>query len=453
MSEDRSSNRTLRRFNLNRRNFIKYSGVGASSTLLSGCNSGGDTNGDTKTATKASSKGKFAGKTIKIGVLAPSPEDHIYGRSIVNGAKLAIKEINNNGGILGANVEMIVGNTKFQPAQGRQEHRRLTFEENVDVTVGPMFTSVLMGMMKSIAQQKTLNLSAGAAGASVSKLIKNDYERFKYQFRPSLFNMQMMVDIKVKLLREMGPQLGWDTIAVINEDQVALEQYHKELTEILPKYFDVPIAEKVVGVTNWTPIFDKVEEAGADLLFSTQIVIGRTMHKQWADQQRNFELGGTSIFSMLPFYYEELNGAPRYTWTMNFATPQSTNTEYTQPFMQSMNDKFGEYPIYGGACAYDGVNIFAKAVSETGSLDEEVLIPYLRDDMVFNRSTLMSRVEFQGRDGKFPHDPVYTTMEEMNIPIFTQWQKSDDGSGKGEMEIFYPESQKTGEYKKPHWIS
>ena len=441
MTEESSSGPTIRRFDVNRRKFIKYSGASASGTLLAGCNEGG---GGASTPV-----GDFEDYTFKIGVLAPQPEDHIYGRSMVNGVRIAVDEIRADGGILGGDIDVVVGDTEFQPALGRQEHRRLTFDENVDVVIGPMFTSVMLGMMESLGEQETLQFTP-ATGASMTELIEDDYERFKYAFRASIPNVDVMTNWAMEFFRDKADDFGWDTVALINEDQAAVAEFHRRITDRLPEVVDMPIAKKIVGVKNWGPIFDEVEEVGADLLYLNAVVLGRSIVRQWGNQQRDFELGGFNLFGSLPSYYENLNGTPEYHWSLMLVMAGSSNTEYTQPFTQRYNDRTGEFPVYNAYLCYDAVRMYAQAVEETGSTEEEVLIPHLEGDFLFEESTAVKYVEFQGPDDPYPHDAKYTTIEEMNMPVFFQWQEDDQGNGT--QEIFYPPDQQTSEFQKPHWL-
>lgn len=441
---------------VDRRRFVKTTGATIAGLSAAGCQGtapdedGG--NGDDGTVTGDADGESLGRDTIRMGVLAPEPKSHIFGRSIVNSAKLAAQEVNEDGGILGAEVEIEVRDTQFEPHTARKEHQSLVVEDDVDMTIGPMFTSSLLQMMQSVAEQETLAFAAGSAGADIPGIISDNYERFKYVFRPSAVNLPLAVPAHIEFLMEVGPELGWEKIALIDESQVVLDEFHNPVKNTLPEQYELTMTERVSGVTNWTPIFDEVEQTGADLLLSHVLFMGQTMIEQWADQQRDFELGGLNLFGTAPDFYENLSGSPRYTWTADYVVPGSGNTDNTDPFFNALEEQYGEATTYAGPLAYDDVKIYAKAVEATGTTDETTLIDYLENDLVYEGSPMLPRVEIHGPDGEFPHDPVYTGYEEMNCPIITQWQQNDAQDGTGQQTVIFPDDQQNGQYKKPPWL-
>ena len=77
-------------------------------TLLVGCggNSGSDSGSDTGSSTE-SSKEESSGDVFKIGGIGPvTGGAAVYGEAVKNGSELAVKEINEAGGINGVQIEM-----------------------------------------------------------------------------------------------------------------------------------------------------------------------------------------------------------------------------------------------------------------------------------------------------------------------------------------------------------
>lgn len=439
---------------VDRRRFVKTTGATVTGLGIAGCQGlapDDDGNGDGD-ANDVSDTSDLGVDTIGIGVLAPGPEDHMFGRAILNSARLAAQEINDAGGVLGADIELAWRDTEFSPHTAREGHRELILEENVDMTIGPMFTASLGQVMQSVAEQETLNFAAGSAGKDIPLVIGEHYDRFKYVFRPTAVHLGRAVPSHIEFIKTVGPELGWERIALIDESQVVLDEFHEPAKNELPEVFEMPIVERVSGVTNWTPLFDEVEEADADILLSHVLFMGQTMIEQWSSQQRNFELGGLNLFGTMPDFYESLDGAPRYTWTGDYLVPGSGNTDRTDWYFESLQEQFGEGATYAGPLAYDNVKIYAKAVSETGTMDEDELIEYLENDLVYTDSPMLPRVEIHGPDGEFPHDPVYTDQEEMRTPIHAQWQQSPEQDGTGQQVVIYPEDQAFGDYVKPPWV-
>ncbi|WP_049902786.1 ABC transporter substrate-binding protein [Halococcus agarilyticus] len=435
------------------------SGGGSGSDITSGDggsggNGTGDTDGGGGTDTESGngSSGGGGGSAdiegpITIGALAPNPENNPIGASIVNGARLAVQELNANDGIGGAEVELAVGNTEEDPSTGQQRYRELVLNEEADVTTGIFTSEVLLNIIDDIAQQGTIHLTAGAATAEVSRMIAENYDQFKYHFRAGPLND---LDLGRNLL-DFGEAnfeaMGWDSTYAMVEDYT--------WTEPISELFDESLGEVGVevagnqryasGTTNFGPLFDDVESSDASGMFTAMAHTGTEAVVQWAKQQRPFGFAGIHVPMQLPSYYEAVNGACLYGVTQTSATPQSEVTEKTQPFVEAYNEEFDSYPVYTGYIAYDAVKLYAAMVEQTGTTDADELVSAM-EQASFTATT--GTLEFYGQDEEHPHDPVYG--EDAIYPVFLQWQEGEDGGGV--QEVVWPEQYKTADYQPPAWL-
>jgi branched-chain amino acid transport system substrate-binding protein len=85
---------------------------------------------------------KAADDTIKIGYVgALSGETAVWGQAGLNGMLLTAKEINENGGIMGKQVEIIGLDGRGDPTDSVNAFRRLATEEKVLAVIGTNFSS------------------------------------------------------------------------------------------------------------------------------------------------------------------------------------------------------------------------------------------------------------------------------------------------------------------------
>ena len=78
-----------------------------------------------------------AADTIKIGVPIPlSGPVAVYGNPVLEGAKLAVSEINAKGGVLGRKLELLVRDSKANADEAVRLSRELIIKDNVDFLVG-----------------------------------------------------------------------------------------------------------------------------------------------------------------------------------------------------------------------------------------------------------------------------------------------------------------------------
>ncbi|MDD4876231.1 MAG: ABC transporter substrate-binding protein, partial [Dehalococcoidales bacterium] len=79
--------------------------------------------------------------TIKIGVVMDLSGDlGAMGTRMLDGARLAVDDINAAGGILGKNIELVEEDGKTDPATGLDRVKKLVEVDGVQVIVGPMIT-------------------------------------------------------------------------------------------------------------------------------------------------------------------------------------------------------------------------------------------------------------------------------------------------------------------------
>ena len=80
---------------ISRRSFLAAAGVVTAAGVLTACGGSSSTAASTSTAASAAGSTAASGDTIKVGVIGPLTGDvSVYGQAVVNGAELAVEEIN-----------------------------------------------------------------------------------------------------------------------------------------------------------------------------------------------------------------------------------------------------------------------------------------------------------------------------------------------------------------------
>jgi branched-chain amino acid transport system substrate-binding protein len=432
-SESNTGNET----GTNRRRFLKATGGTALATAVAGC-IGGITGGG--------SGGGGIGDSIKIGVLAPAPSKNPIGASIANSAKLAAKQLNQNGGIAGANVGVSIKDTKEDPAVGQSKYRELTSGQGVDLTTGVFTSEVLLNIMDDIARTQTVHMTAGAATPKATRMIDKNYDKYKYHFRTGPYNAHYLGTNMVDFAQANFEQMGWEKIALLIENYkwtAPISAVFEQQASKLPAEV-VTIKRYASGTSNFTPIYDQIENAGVDGAFVAMAHTGTSAVTQWGKQQRPFGFGGIHVPMQLPSYYGSVNGACRYGFTQNVAAPQSKITKKTVPYANAYKKQFGSYPVYTGYITFDAVKQFASVVEQKQSVAADDLINSLESGSYTGTT---GNVEYYSKDHKYTHDIKYK--QKAQAPVYVQWQKKQN---EGAYEVFFPNSLQTGKYKRPKWI-
>ena len=110
-----------------------------------------------------------AGETIKLGLVAPmSGPNARYGSFSMRGAQLAVKEINDAGGVDGRKIELVSGDSQGTPVEGVSATRRLIDSDKVDFIIGDVSSSVTLAMQPVAEDAGILLLNAASSNPKIT---------------------------------------------------------------------------------------------------------------------------------------------------------------------------------------------------------------------------------------------------------------------------------------------
>jgi branched-chain amino acid transport system substrate-binding protein len=413
-----------------RRRFMKSIGGGIAATSLAGC-LGADT--------------EHLPETIRIGAMGPT--SYPVGKSIANAAKLAVEEINADGGIDGTKLELLTRDTEGKPEIAKSVYRELTMEKDVHATTGIFGSEVLLAVLPLIAKSETIHLGSGATTHEATKKVSKEYSKYKYFFRVGPPSSHALAALMFTFAKEEFTTLDWNRIALLAEEFKWAESVVKELGT---KFMEVDTIETIAtehitaDTTDFKPIYQKLENKGIDGVFTALAHIGTDSLVEWADLQPSFGYGGIHAQAQNPSYYEATNGAAQYVYSWSSATPKSEITEETIPFANSYHEKFGGYPVSTGYITYDAIHMLKRAIKMATSVESEQMISEL-EGMAHTGTT--GELEFTGKQYRVTHEvkvgPGFVH------GVFFQWQRVGD---RGEQVVIWPKKLATGEYEHPDWI-
>jgi ABC-type branched-subunit amino acid transport system substrate-binding protein len=183
---------------------------------------------------------------IRIGVLGgmTGPASFV-GIALQAGAKMAVKEVNDAGGIGGKPVELVIGDTQSDPTASSSEAKRLVFEEKVNGIIGPGISqeavpAVLVttqGKVFQISTATTLELSRASAPYHLSMAASADSQ--------SVAMVNYALDtLKVKKIAILNDNGGNSKSALLSiqkllqargTQEVAQQEYQYHVTDLAPQ--------------------------------------------------------------------------------------------------------------------------------------------------------------------------------------------------------------------------
>lgn len=335
--------------------------MAASLTACGGQSSGSGTTGaDTKTSDGAKTEApKASGEgTIKIGGIGPiTGSTAIYGQAVMNGAELAINEINANGGIGGAQIEY-----NFQDDEGDTEKA-----VNAYNTLKDWGMQVLMG---TVTSAPCIAVGAESSNDNMFQLTPSgsavDCTKFENQFRVC-FSDPNQGSASAQYIGEN--KLATKVAVIYDSSDVYSSGIEATFVkEAANQGFEV-VAEEAFTAdskTDFSTQLQKAQSEGADLVFLpiyyTEASIILNQANGMGYEPTFFGCDGMDgILDVKNFDTSLAEG-------LMLLTPfvADADDEKTQAFVSKYKELYGDTPNQFGADAYDAIYAIKAAIEEAG---------------------------------------------------------------------------------------
>lgn len=334
-----------------------------------------------------------ASETIKLGNSAPLTGPlSIYGQTTNNGIKLALEEVNANGGILGKKVDWVEYDDKGEITDAVTNYNKL-MEDKVDAIFGGVPSKPALAIAESSVNDGVLYITPTATQANITEGKPNVFRTcFTDPFQGEVlanFSKEKLNAKKVAILRNQSSdfsmgvadvfekkakELGMEVVADEsygdsdtdfkaqltnvrgqNPDVLFIPDYYEKVALIAPQVKEAGIEATLVGADGWDTVLSVMDKS-------------------------SFSSLDNSYFS-------------------NQFTLEDPSEE-VQTFLKNYKEKFGENPSTFAAEGYDTVYLYKQAVEAAGTTEWAKVIEALK------------KVEFKGVTGSFTYD-------ENNNPIKT----------------------------------
>ena len=329
--------------------------------------------------------------TVKIGGLAPLTGSlAIYGVTTTNGAELAVKEINANGGINGKQIDYIVLDTKGDATESVMAYNKLV-DDKVAAVIGDITSKPTVAVAEIAAQDNMpmitptgTQVDITEAGPNVFRVcFTNPYqgtvlatlakERFGAQTAGILVNNSSdYSDGIAKAFTEQAEKLGINItvkegyadgdrdfraqltkISTVNPDVLLIPEYYEQASLIAAQAREMGVKSIFVGSDGWDGISKTLDETAYKVIENSYF---------------------TNHFSM------------------------QDDSPKIQNFIKAYKDTYKEDPSAFSALGYDAIYMMKEAIEKAGSTEKQAIVDALKD------------IEYDGITG-------YLTFDENNNPV------------------------------------
>lgn len=323
----------------------------------------------------AAACGPKEAETIKIGCVLElsGPLGHM-GEMMLDGARMAVEEINAAGGVLGKQLELLAEDGATDAAIGFDRVKKLVEIDGVQAIVGPMITSTSELSMSYAKVHKIPLITMSATGIALSEV-----EGTEWYFRTCLRD-----DAQALVLADVVIDNGYTRLATIVLDNTygigletaivdGLEAAGYEFEHVASIHYDITKADYrtelgVIRDSNPDVVLAVTYGNDGIIVFKQALEMGLD-EIAWLGCDGNY---GSALFaepSSAEFMEKAIVAGTR---TVGLGTP------YEQ-FVSNYTEKFGASPETYCDTTYDAVWAIAKAIEAAGVYDGEAIKDALVD--------------------------------------------------------------------------
>jgi branched-chain amino acid transport system substrate-binding protein len=314
-------------------------------------------------------------KPVKLGTAIPT--SIAIGQEMEKAMRLAVKEINQGGGVLGRPLELVVVDDEMKPEKGAAAIEKLASLDKVDIIIGGMASGVHMAQIPILKKYKTVTIFLGAASHKCEQALEGsdwyfhlhtwDYEQGEQQRRGWEEISKKYPEVKIDK-RFMAYEEGGFGAASFEANKEVWKGDYKVMGESFK-------SAQVGGgdyrtllrhAKEWKPdAFDwigyeadamPIMEQAKEIQFAPAIFLGAP--PMWPPK-----FGKEALAQAVCFYSA---------WSASLKAPASVR------FLEAYTKEYGQAPAnYVGPLSYSNVYIAADGIKRAGTLDKDALIQAL----------------------------------------------------------------------------
>ena len=309
----------------------------------------------------------YAADTVKIhGLVELSGPGTTSGTNFSNGVKLAIKEINAAGGILGRKIEYSEDDTQSNPGVAKGLAQKAV-DEGAYVVMGPVFTGSIMVSMAETKRAEIPNF-VGGEGAAITQ------QGNPYIFRTSFTQATAMP----KVANYVSDQIKAKVIDIIytnNDFGVGGRDLAKKSFESKGIKIGAEISTDS-GAVDFSSAVLKARHSGSEALFVyTNEEEAARLLKELKKQGYNKPVIGETVLAsqkVIELAGDAANGAVAHVG-LTADAPQATIKKFDQAFQKEYNGRSD----HNGLKGYSAVYIVKAATEKIGKFDSKALAQFM----------------------------------------------------------------------------
>lgn len=367
-------------------------------------------------ATGAFAEGQKEEGPIKIGMYADlSAGTAQWGKDAEKGGQLRVKEVNESGGLLGRQVELIVYDIKMSPTEAVQAYTRLVQQDGVVAVQGSLISNTALAVAPVAADMgvpvasRAMDERATTPGFDPERPERDlDANPYFFLTQPSAFEQSRII------AHYAVHELGLDTFAMLYSPGNSYSLY---LARGFEHYLDKWDKEMLggfefqAGDSDYKTQLTKIKELEPDGLY-----ICNYLEQNANAVKQAGELGLDTVYLGNNSWYkpmDEVAGkAADGGYFVFSASPEDPSEEF-QEFRSNYEDEYGQEARQHSYSGYDDVGFIIDAIRRAESTDPEAI-----------RDAMENTDSFEGILGTIDIDPE--THRPVDLPLAILHYEGDE---------------------------
>jgi len=360
-----------------------------------------------------------AQKAIKIAMINTTTGAFaLYGLAGIEGAKIAVAELNAGGGVLGRKVEMIVRDDAAKPDVGSREIRDVILREEVAAVFGPVSSGVLLAMSEVAKENKTILI---AHTSNTERAFVERGHRYIFSVVPHTF-------IEGSAMGQYMAQKPYKKYMIIGPDyefgHIQAEAFERRLKEDKK---DVEIIGRLWpkgGETDFTSYITAIIAAKPDAVYSNLFGSDLIAFTKQAKGYDLFKFPFAALYdvdTLQGLGKDAVEGVIGYERGPFHVIRKLAPSQRFENFITKYRAATNKYPSTWAINAYDAVMAWAKAVKKANTIDTEKVVDALEGlelDSLRGPGRYIRKVDHQANVGSY----IGVVAWDKSIPDFAIWK-------------------------------
>ncbi|RLC90830.1 MAG: hypothetical protein DRI37_00325 [Chloroflexi bacterium] len=338
---------------------------------------------------------------LKIAMLAAMSGDvKTFGEGTKRGMEMAVAEWNARGGVLGRQIEIVIGDTKCDAQEATNVANKVITQDKVHYIVGAVCSSASIPISEIANAAHVVQISPPSTNPQVT--INEDGSNKEYIFRACFLDpFQGEVDASFAMT-ELGAKSSAVLYDVGNDYVKGLAEYYKKSFEELGG--EVPVFEAYVKEdTDFAALLTKVAEADVDVLFLPDYYNKvNVIAKQAKDKGITAIMLGADGWDSPDLDLAAVDGA-YFSNHYSVYDPRPIVQDFTAAF----EAEYDMAPDFTAVLAYDATNVLLQAIENAG-VDDPVKV-----------KDALATIQFEGVAGEIRFNEVGDPIKKAAISHIT----------------------------------